>query len=271
MLLKVAILFLLYIVLVWIIYPGVPDGKDYIFFFRPAIYQLITGNSPYNVSGFVSPPWTLLPLIPLTILPDKLASAILVVSCPIIFGGIAYKLGAKLLLVITIAFSSPVIHCAFNVNIDWLSALGILMPPQLGLLFALTKPQVGIGIAAYWFVESWNEGKIKKVMCVFGPVMLAYLLSFALYGFWPLKTIEMANVWWNTSLFPWSVPLGLGILFAAILKKQKTLSAASSPFLSPYLAMQSWSGLLVGLIPYPRFAILVSALIWVITLYYWLS
>jgi hypothetical protein len=267
--LLVVIFLILYCCLIWIIYPGVPNGKDYIYFFRPAIQELIRGSSPYNINGFVSPPWTLLPLLPLAILPDKLASAILVVSCPFIFAAIAFRMGAKIPVLIAIAFSSPVIHCAFNINIDWLPTLGILMPPQLGLFFVFMKPQIGIGVAVYWLIQAWREGRWLAVFKIYWPVTIGFLLSFTLYGFWPLRTAEMANVWWNTSLFPWSVPLGLGFLLIAVIRRQKNISLVSSPLLSPYLSMQSWSGMLIGLIAFPRFALLVSILTWVITFYMW--
>jgi hypothetical protein len=200
-------------------------------------------------------------------------STILIIASPIIFGLIAYRLGAKLLPAIFFAFSSPVIHNAFNVNFDWLPALGLLMPPQIGLFFVLIKPQAGIGVAIYWFFEAWQKGRIKGIINVFYPVTLAYLISFALYGFWPIKAmntgLEMASQTGDANLFPWAVPFGIGILFYAIRKKLQTLSISASPLLSPYVTMQSWSSFLLGLVNYPALSILACIFSWIITAWGW--
>jgi hypothetical protein len=255
-----------------IIYPYVPDGRDWAIFYRPAVIRLFTGASPYEFA-IGTPPWTLLPLAPLALLPPRIGSTILVIASPVIFGLIAYKLGAKLLPVMFFAFSSPVIHNAFNINIEWLPALGLLMPPQIGLFFVLMKPQSGIGVAVYWFFEAWQKDRIKGVIKVFWPVTLALLISFALYGFGPIRaanmTLDLAHQAGDANLFPWAVPLGLGILFYSIRKKLQTLSISASPLLSPYVGMHSWSSFLLGLVNYPAFSISACIISWIITAWGW--
>jgi len=270
----IIILFLLamLILLFSLIYPGVPDGKDWGIFFRPAIIRLFSGGSPYSiVSNY--PPWALLLIAPLALLPPRVGSTILVIASPLIFGFIAYKLRAKLIPIIFFAFSSPVIHNAFNVNIEWMPALGLLMPPQIGLFFVLIKPQSGIGVAVYWFFEAWQKDRLKGVFKVFWPVTMAFLISFALYGFWPSSAVSIslkcADLAGDASLFPWAVPFGLGILIYAIRKKLQTLSISASPLLSPYLGMHSWSNLILGLINYPALSISASIISWIITIWAW--
>jgi hypothetical protein len=184
--LKVLLLILIFMASIAMLFPYVPEGgKDWPAHFRPAVLKLLSGVSPYG-GTFANPPWTLLLLLPLAVLPAKLGTAVLVVASPLIFGMIAYKTGGKMLPVIFFAFSSPVIHNAFNVNIDFLPALGLLMPPQIGLFFILMKPQMALGVGIYWFFEAWQENGFKGVFKVFWPVTAAFLLSFVIYGFWPL-------------------------------------------------------------------------------------
>ena len=266
--LLVALLVLIYAKL----YPYVPEGKDWAVFFRPAVIRLFSGRSPYAIP-FNYTPWALLPLAPLALLPPRVGSTILVIASPLISSLIAYKLGAKPLPIIFFAFSSPVIHNAFNINIDWMPALGLLMPPQIGLFFVLIKPQAGIGVAIFWFFEAWQKDRINGVIKIFWPVTLAYLISFALYGFWPFTgaktTIELAHQYGDANLFPWAVPFGIALLFYAFRKKLQTLSISASPLLSPYVTMQSWSSFLLGLVNYPALSISACILSWVITAWGW--
>jgi hypothetical protein len=263
----------LLIISIALMYLYVPDGKDWALYFRPAVIRLFTGNSPYT-GDFLNPPWALLPLAPLALLPPRLGSAILVIGSPIIFGLIAYKLGAKLLPVIFFAFSSPVIHNTFNINIDWMPALGLLMPPPIGLFFVLIKPQSGIGVAIYWLFESWQKDRLKGVFKIFWPVTLAFVISFIVYGFWPLSRAKLVGgiiqQTGDANLFPWAIPVGLGILFYAIREKLQSLSISASPLLSPYVAMQSWSSFLLGLVNYPALSISACIVSWIITAWAWI-
>jgi hypothetical protein len=266
--LSMSLLILVYMLL----YPYVSAGRDWGIWFRPAIILLFSGKTPYTIP-IPYPPWALLALAPLALLPPKVGSIIFVMISPIMFGLIANRLGAKLLPTIFFALSSPVIHNAVNNNIDWLPALGLLMPPQIGLFFVLIKPQVGIGVAIYWLFEAWQKNRVKGVIRVFWPVTVAYLVSFVLFGNWLLSgtnaSMQLAQQHGEADLFPWAVPLGLAILFYALRKKLQTLSISASPLLSPYVAMHSWSSFLLGLVNYPALSITACILSWVITFWGW--
>jgi hypothetical protein len=263
----------LVIISIAMMYKYVPNGEDWAVFFRPGIIRMFSGISPYTVIADY-PPWALLVLSPLALFPPRLGSAILVIASPIMFSFVAYKLGAKFLPIIFFVFSPPVVYNTFNINIEWMPALGLLMPPQIGLFFVLIKPQSGIGVAVYWFFEAWQKARIKGVINVFWPVAVAYLISFALYGFWPLNALSLALAQavqpnGDVNVFPWAVPLGLGILFYAIWNKLKTLSISASPLLSPYVLMHSWSSFLLGLVNYPVVSISACILAWIITAWAW--
>jgi len=266
--LSVSLLILVYLTL----YPYISAGRDWGIFFRPAIIELFSGKTPYTLH-IAYPPWALLALAPLALLSPKVGSIIIVMLSPIMFGFIANRLGAKLLPTIFFALSSPVIHNAINNNIDWLPALGLFMPPQIGLFFVLIKPQVGIGVAIYWLIEAWQKNRIKGVIKLVWPVTIAYLISFVLFGNWLFSgastSIEMAQQNGAAGLFPWSVPAGLAVLFYALRKKLQTLSISASPLLSPYVAMHSWSSFLLGLVNFPALSIIACILSWIITIWGW--
>ena len=46
----------------------------------------------------------------------------------------------------------------------------IKLPTPIGLIFAVTKPQVGIGIAIYWFIHIFKTKGFWAVAKTFAPV-----------------------------------------------------------------------------------------------------
>jgi hypothetical protein len=156
----------------------IPSDTDWHGTFRPAARALISGHSPYEVESFFNPPWGLLPLVPIALLPEGVGRAIILISC------------------------------LLTANIDYLVTLGFVFPPQIGLFFVLIKPQIGGAVALYWFVESWRRGGLREFVRIFWPITVASLVSFLLFGLWPLRTLgRSVDVSWNASLWPASIPL----------------------------------------------------------------
>jgi len=113
----------------------------------------------------------------------------------------------------------------------------------------MIKPQVGIGIAIYWFIEAWRSGGIKQVIKTFAPVTIAFLISFWIYGPWILRfktTLDLSVD--NMSLFPNGIFIGLVLLAYSIRRNEKRAAMASGPFLSPYVLQFTWSVPLLALI-----------------------
>jgi hypothetical protein len=234
--------------LIWVIYWIFPVGKDFANILRPAALAFIARKSPY-INGFYNPPWALIPLVPLLPLPPKIASVILSTVNAISFGFVAYRLGAKPLALALIVFSPPVIYGVLDPNFDWLVALGLILPPQIGLFFILVKPQLGSILAIFWFVQAWKQDGYRQVIKVFSPVIIVFLISLILYGFWPLQSSDLYEVRWNASLWPASIPIGLVLAVSAIRKLSKRSAIIASPFLSPYVAAYSLSIPVLGLLP----------------------
>jgi hypothetical protein len=242
------------VALVWVLVPVLPDGIDWRLTYRPATLALLSFHNPYapevaRDAPFAAATWGLLPLIPLAILPLKVGRTILLLISLISFAYSAKKLGANRFGILLFLLSPPVLFCLLNGNIDWIPILGFILPPQIGLFFIMVKPQIGIAVAVYWLFQAWRQGGIRPVVKVFLPVSIALLASFGLYGLWPLQSTQVLTIAqrYNTSFWPISIPIGLALIVAAIRLKQAKLAMAASPWLSPYVLFNSWSGALAAL------------------------
>jgi hypothetical protein len=250
------------------VYLYLPLGIDWSNSYRPAVLAFISGKSPYEEAIYFNPPWALIPLIPLAILPERIGYS-LVFLCGICFVGyLAYELGAKPVTFIGILFSYPVLFMASYGQIDWLAMLGVLMPPQIGLFFVLMKPQIGLAISLYWLVEIYKSAGLASAIRTFLPVVLAFIVSFALYGFWPtyIKHVNVFTTNVNASLWPYSIPIGVTCLIAALRTRRLNLAMISSPFLFPYVAAHGWTVALLGLLPMQVETIMAVLAIWLVRL-----
>lgn len=240
-------------------------GGDWLNAYLPACQELLAGRSPYNQFNFFNPPWALLPLLPLALLPAKVGSVILSVTNVLVFAGVAHRLGAKPIVVLLIATLPPVLY---STNIDWMVALGLILPPQIGLFFVLVKPQVGIFVALFWFVQTSRRG-LRETVRVFAPVTIVFILSLLIFGPYPLKSVgqlsQIANPW-NAHIFPYGVPVGLALLGAAVRGKRAGYAATAAPFLSPYSLLWSWPVALLGLLPDTAMTVLAVVGVWMIDL-----
>jgi hypothetical protein len=263
-LLAVIILFaILFVAFTWVVYTRVPIavdplnpagftiGFDWQVDFRPAVLLMFSGRNPYHVAIY-TPPWVLLAIAPLAILPSRMGSAAMFVLGLFIFGYAAVRQKASPWIAAALVLSPQVIGNSVNGNVDWMAALGATLPPQIGLFFVLAKPQIGACIALFWLVEIWRTKGLRQVVRVFAPVTIALLISFALYGFWPLMIASMVKAnSSNVSLFPQSLPIGIALMAHALSSRKQSSAVMASPFLSPYLQGNYWSIVLFGLVNSP--------------------
>ena len=263
----------LYIILIFLLWKFIPGHYyvDWIIGLRSATWKILSLRSPYTISGIYNPPWTFIPLIPLALLPPRLGAVLLSLLSffSIIF--IARKLGANLLqMVFFLAIPQFAFKAITNPNIDFLAAFGFILPPQIGLFFLAMKPQIGVAVAVFWLVESWRSGGWKKVLRVFAPVSIAFLLSFVIFGPYFMGAgylVSSEEVWWDYKLWPFGIPIGFALLTLAVRKKIMGLSITASPFFSPYVASYSWPYALLGLFAYPIEYFVVYVGYWVVYLY----
>lgn len=243
---KISIWKIVAIVLVVILaYSVLPTGKDWEYVFQPSAKYILEGKSPYDIpsgDGFHNPPWILILTVPLSLLPLKVGSFILMAAgfCAYLYIATQQEKGS----IVSAAFFILSPLAGFDIayaNIGWLVMLGYYMPPQIGLFFVLLKPQMGIGMALYWLYNEFRIGGIKRVFITFAPVTASILLSFAIWGIWPLNVVGLSERYGgNISFFPYSLFVAILFLFLAIAKQNRRFAYCVGPLLSPYNTIYSW-------------------------------
>jgi len=245
-------------------------GIDWRLTYRPAALALLHGENPYAVevapgAPFFAAPWGLLPLIPIALLPVSIGRALIMLGGLIAFGYAAYRLGARPFLMGLFLLSPPVMHNILNANIEWIPVLGFVLPPTLGLFFVSVKPQTGFAVAIFWFYDAWHRGGWREVLRTFAPVTLALLISFIIYGVWPLGmsgVLEYGDSF-NTSLWPYSIPVGIALLAISLIKKDIKFAMPASPCLSPYVLFHAWSSATIFLVTSPFLMTILIIGLWV--------
>jgi len=237
------------VIVSFIIAPFVPLAVDWHGAFRPATVEIFHGRSPYTVDGFYHAPWGLIPLIPLALFPESVGRVILIFLTLASYAFIAHRLGAKPLGIFFLLISPPVLHLLLNGNLDWMAAIGFVLPPPIGLFFISVKPQMGIVVAPFWLIEAWRKGGWAQLIKTVAPFLIVLLISFALFGLWPIASIQQtADIQWNSSLWPVSIPIGLTLFVTSIRKRKIEYAMAASPCLSPYVLFHSWIGVLLAIV-----------------------
>lgn len=225
---------------------------------------LIRGQNPYTENiWFHNPPWAALALWPFSVLPLQLGGHLNSLFGFFVFAFVALRLKASPLTAIAVLLSAPVVTSVFFSNIDWIPALGLILPPQIGLFFVLIKPQIGIGIAAYWMMEAYQNGGIRSVIKTFLPVSLAFFISFVIYGLYPLRSTWLFTEWYNASMWPASIPVGLVLLVYALRVKQFGLAVIAGGLLANYISINSWSIALLSLLPQTTLTLVASFGYWI--------
>lgn len=237
-------------------------GIDWRDSFHPATMMFLRGENPYDLGVFHNPVWALIPMIPFALLGERLGEIALFIAGMFAFAYAARRMGASPFAMTVFGMSFFVFYSLFLGNIDWLVALGFFLPPVYGLFFVLLKPQIGIGMVLYWLWDEWQEGGLQRVMVTFSPVTAGIAMNFAVYGNWISGNGRLAGEWWNVSIFPYGIPVGLVLLWLALQRRNGNRAAAASPFFAPYLSGGSWSIAGIGLADNDRLTFALTVLVW---------
>jgi hypothetical protein len=238
-------------------------ATDWLTCFKPAVLQFISGQNPYAGGAcFYNAPWLLIPFIPLAFLPDIPSILVIWVIAVLSVVIVAQKLGASSVTIAILLLSPALGYELFVTNLNWLIALGLILPPQIGLFFLLAKPQLGMVVALFWLVESWRAEGIRKVIKIFAPVAAALLISLIIYGLWPLHAMWLEDAHWNVSMFPQSIGIGLLLAYHALKSHKIGFAILASPFFAPYVGFHSWVFCLLGLAASPVESLLAVIGLW---------
>jgi hypothetical protein len=249
-----------------------PFGVDWHLHFRPAARAVIEGRSPYSVYGFYNPPWALLPLLPLALLPEWAGRGCLIVLSIASYFTIAVKSQARPSSLAAFLLAPPILLGIKLGNLDWMPLLGLLMAPRFGIILVIIKPQVGAAVAVYWIINAYRNGGWKALFNLLLPLTLITLSTILIYGFWPVHMLAVRSEMqqYSLSLFPLSIPIGLFLLLAALRKQNVTLAVPASQCLSPHVIWHTWGVAMLPLLKYPVWIWLASGLTWVINLFVFL-
>ncbi len=232
-------------------------------------------SDPYpRLSGFFSPPWGVVPLVPFEFPPFPLSVLIQALLYFIILWRI-YRRFEGSQFGLWVALTSPFgFDAILELNIDWIASIGLLVPPTLSLPFLAVKPQAIMG---YVFTLS-RQALLRGI----GVLMAVILVSFLFWGEWISKLIDefgtrsLAN---DISVAPmnWippilSIAIGIMLLIYAFRQEDNVLKILAGYFFTPYLP--TYTALIPFLflcIRYPRFMLFASAVGWGITLFFFVQ
>ena len=243
----------------------IPGGFDWYGTWRPAFDLMLSGQNPYGaVPRLATPPWVMILLLPLAALPTELGRGALFAASLFGFTLAAVRFQAKPAALGGFLLSPLIFHSLLNGNTDWLVLIGATLPPSVGMILVMSKPQVGLGLAVFWIVAAYREGGAREMARIATPVVVLTLASFLIFGIWPTRAAAVldhsADI--NASLWPWTIPLGAGLLIYGLYKRQPNAALAASPFLSPYVLFHAYCGAQAALLRRP-------ARVWVVTVALW--
>ena len=227
---------------------NIPTADFYENFYKAARTAL-AGHSPYETI-YNSAPWGLVPLFPFALFPPVPAHGLYFAACLFLLAYMAWKLRASPLTIVAFMLSPTALGAVLVGNLDPVAAAGMLFPPAFGLLLLLIKPQVGAGVALYYLIDFIRNKRYLDGVKAFAPVAAAYALALVFFPIWYVRIFTNTSAYqvWNRTLFPYSIPIGLFLLWAALRKRNPYFALAATPFLAPYHTFYTYAIVQIGLL-----------------------
>lgn len=228
---------LAFIFLISIFYFFPIHADDWVHTFYPVSKVTI---QPYSIKSFINPPWTALILHPFRYFLETMGEAINASLNILVVSFLVLKRKGNFFSLVLTVTSLPLFLLLLTGSIEWIPALGFLLQNEWGVPLLMTKPQSGILAGLSWFLNS------KKKLLFITPAVIVSISSFFIWGNWIGKILE--NIRYmdeakiglytvNFSPFPWSIPIGLGLLFYIFKKRPENgefLGALATYCLVPY-------------------------------------
>ncbi len=216
--------------------------------FYAAARNALSGHSPYDAVGYICAPWGIIPLIPFALLPPVPAHGLYFATCLYILVYMAWRLHASPLAIVAFILSPTAIGALLVGNLDAVVISGMLFPPILGLAILLIKPQIGAGVALYYLIDYARQRRWLEGLKAFSPATAGFALALVFFPIWFIRAGSNPSNIWNRSLFPYGLPLGLLLLWAAVRNRNPYFALASTPFLAPYLSFYTYIAVQLGLL-----------------------
>jgi hypothetical protein len=241
---------------------GPQGGYDWHNFFAIAARNWWPNPWAY-IKDFPYVPWTGLLLSPLGGVTDQLATTITNTMSVIVMACVAKHLGGPSWVVVPVLLSPPGYWLFSTGQVDGLILSGLLFFNGLDLVIIAIKPQLAIGV----FIARLKRSKGQWLRYL-APAVLVGVLSLLIWPGWPLRALpDPQPYWlkasWNTAVWPWGVPVALGLLWYAWRTGEDSWGIVASPLLSPYVNVANWLGLMLALAAkWPRVALIIWLAMW---------
>jgi len=173
--------------------PGVRfASSDLALFFRPASRAWLSGNNPYDVHGFVNPPWTLPLMLPFSLGPPRLGYVLLFLSSCAVLAGTVRAFRGDLWALLGVLISAPTVSLLVLGQIDTWVLVGVL----LGRWSVRQNHGIGLGVAlALVLVKPQVGGLVALVWILTQPISLTGRALITLIAIWFASCLA-AGVWW---------------------------------------------------------------------------
>ena len=134
--------------------------------------------------------------------------------------------------------SFPFLAATVYANIDWMVMLGVVIGGRLGVILDTVKPQAGAFaiVAEVAKKETWRERlKLVLPLAVLAVLSVPFLLPWLNRMFAVGESAQIRSF----SLFPYTIPLGIALLWLTWKRKEPLLGVFASLCLSPYFYIHS--------------------------------
>lgn len=241
-----------------------PQAIDWHSTYYPAARAFISGSTPYYEGGLLeNPVWVCILLAPFALFREDISRALFLLASVFAYYKAFQSAGIPRKWIMILFFSPQVLYGLNLGTIDAFVLASPAMPPVLGFLAALTKPQIGIGYAIFLLIDWVREKKLSSLFLALvlggGGILISLWLGMPFSG-------RLISVPWNTSLFPYSLIPGIILLITALYLRKREWSLVASPMMAPYLTFHSW--VTVFMINKPRYLLFAFTVSWVIYLFW---
>lgn len=247
----------MFILFFYIFLPVAPSDWSRMFYVVPKIPL-----DPYQIPSYNYPPWLTVILMPFSVFSLKFSQALSAFSALFFISLLIVRSKGNWISFLLTFTSIPFISMLGNVNVDWIVAAGFVFPSIWTLPLVLVKPQVGVLVIFVWFKRSKNK------MVFILSTILFLLATLLIWEQWPLlmwqniRGLSLGRI--NSSLFPWSVPVGAALLYHAWKNEDELAAVGATLCIMPYFA---WQSLIVGFAVlsarYKKTALFVWVLLWI--------
>jgi hypothetical protein len=244
-------------IMVWSWFDLPLGGYDWRMAFAPSVRHWMV--EPW-ASGSLILPWGNIFLTPLATMPDHIATVITNGLTVFVFVLVARRFNAPEWLALILLVSPMGYFLFVNGQVDFLIWIGLLMFNGLDLIFLTIKPQIALGI----LIPRLRRAESRWLRYL-APLTILTLFSVFIWGTWfiifpTLKASTIANY----SIFPWGVPIGLVLLGFSWRYPDDRWGIAATPFLVPYINIQSYLAMCLALASFkPRLTLAIWLVLWI--------